>query len=74
MGDWGSGHAPSILGVVDNQKRAHCTYGIDWNEGQPLKAVRIEHAHVMSKVCEYTKSELGKADKKCEGCKHKEAK
>lgn len=25
------------------------------------------------KLCEYTKSELGKADKKCEGCKHKGA-
>ena len=51
--------------------RGHCTYGIDWNEGQPLRAVRIEHAHVMSKVCEYTKTKLGQADKKCEGCKHK---
>ena len=43
--------------------RGHCTYGIEWSEGHPLKAVRIEHAHVMSKVCEYTKSKLGQADK-----------
>ncbi len=54
--------------------RGHFTFGTDWNEGRNLRAVRIEHAHVMSKVCEYTKSELGNKDPKCQGCKHKETK
>ena len=54
--------------------RGHCTYGIDWHEGHPLKAVRIEHDHVMSKDCQYTKTELGQRDPKCAGCKHKEKK
>lgn len=51
--------------------RGHCTYGIDWFQDQPLKAVRIEHTHVMSKDCQYTKTTLGQADPKCNGCKHK---
>lgn len=52
--------------------RGHCSYGVDWSEGHPLKAVRIEHAHVMAKDCQYTKSTLGKKDPKCNDCKHKE--
>jgi hypothetical protein len=35
------------------------------------RAVRIEHTHVMSKDCQYTRSQLGQADPKCNGCKHK---
>ena len=27
--------------------------------------------HVMAKDCQYTKTDLGKVDKKCEGCKWK---
>lgn len=49
--------------------RGHCTYGVDWHEGYPLRAVRIEHDHVMSKDCQYTKAHPD--DPKCQGCKHK---
>lgn len=52
--------------------RGHCTYDLDWSKGHPLKVVRIEHPHRMSKDCEYTKSELGQADPGCTGCKHKQ--
>lgn len=30
--------------------------------------------HVMTTTCQYRKTELGKADQKCEGCKHRESK
>jgi len=30
--------------------------------------------HVMTMACQYTKTELGKTDEKCTGCKHKEPK
>jgi hypothetical protein len=30
--------------------------------------------HVMTRDCQYRKTDLGKADPKCEGCKHREQK
>ena len=33
-----------------------------------------EIRHVMTMACQYTKTELGKTDQKCDGCKHKEPK
>jgi len=39
-----------------------------------MKAVRIEHDHVMAKDCQFTKTALGNVDPKCAGCKHKETK
>ena len=32
----------------------------------------VQIPHVMTKDCQYTKTDLGKTDLKCEGCKHKE--
>lgn len=53
--------------------RGHCTYGVDWHEGQPLKAVRIEHPHRMSKDCQYSADPMvGSKDPGCIGCKHKQ--
>jgi hypothetical protein len=49
--------------------RGHCTYGIDWHEGHPLRAVRIEHPNVMAKDCQYTLSGLGQKDPGCTGCR-----
>lgn len=50
--------------------RGHCTYGVNWSEGNPLTALRIEHPHVMTKNCQYTLSPLGAIDKDCAGCLH----
>lgn len=32
----------------------------------------IEVPFKMSNDCQYTKTELGKADKRCDGCKHRQ--
>lgn len=40
--------------------------GWDW------KPIRIRIADPMTKDCQYTKTELGKVDKGCEGCAWKE--
>lgn len=48
-----------------------------WNR-KPFKDFhivgRVVIRHVMTRDCQYTKSELGQRDDKCVGCKHKENK
>ena len=51
--------------------RGHALLGIDWSEGHPLKAVRVQLEHRMARDCQYTLSALGQVDKGCVGCKHK---
>ena len=53
--------------------RGHALLGIDWSEGHPLKAVRIQLPHRMARDCQYTLSALGQVDNGCTGCKHKKA-
>lgn len=38
---------------------------------ETLTPVRVRIPDEMSKDCQYTKSDLGQADAKCDGCKHR---
>ena len=44
------------------------SHGVDSQTGQ---IIRTEVANRMAPDCQYTKTELGKFDPRCAGCKHK---
>jgi|CXWK01.1.fsa_nt_gi hypothetical protein len=44
------------------------SHGVDSQTGQ---IIRTEVANRMTPDCQFTKTELGKVDARCAGCKHK---
>ena len=49
----------------------HAQDGYYANSASRLQKL-VDVPHVMTTDCQYTKTDLGKTDPKCEGCKHKE--
>lgn len=45
-----------------------------WLEGGPYRVAEMKDVPFrMNPNCQYRYTELGKADKRCDGCKHKES-